>query len=92
VSRHIQTGGPGNGFSSKKRRAQSKVVEMILPEQKMTPVAGGVADMKTAGAGYSTHIPTTPNEVFRHFISERAEGVPFGHGQKTSRIPILETL
>jgi len=29
--------------SSKKRRAQSKVVEMILPAEKATPVAAGVA-------------------------------------------------
>ena len=28
---------------SNKRRAQSKVVEMILPEDKTTPVAAGVA-------------------------------------------------
>ena len=29
--------------SSKKRRAQGKVVEMILPQEKTTPVAAGVA-------------------------------------------------
>ncbi len=29
--------------SSKKRRAKSKVVEMILPEEKTTPVAAGAA-------------------------------------------------
>jgi integrase len=32
-----------HAVSSKKRRAQSKVVEMILPEEKATPVAVGVA-------------------------------------------------
>ena len=32
-----------HAVSSKKRRAQSKVVEMILPEEKATAVSGGVA-------------------------------------------------
>jgi hypothetical protein len=32
-----------HAVSSKKRRAQSKVVEMILPQEKTTPVAAGVA-------------------------------------------------
>ena len=32
-----------HAVSGKKRRAQSKVVEMILPEEKTTPVAAGVA-------------------------------------------------
>jgi len=32
-----------HAVSSKKRRAQSKVVEMILPEDKTTPGAAGVA-------------------------------------------------
>jgi hypothetical protein len=32
-----------HAVSSKKRRAQSKVVEMILPEEKTTPVAASVA-------------------------------------------------
>jgi hypothetical protein len=32
-----------HAISSKKRRAQSKVVEMILPAAKATPVSAGVA-------------------------------------------------
>ncbi len=32
-----------HAVSSKKRRAQSKVVEMILPAEKATPVSAGVA-------------------------------------------------
>jgi len=32
-----------HAVSSKKRRAKSKVVEMILPEEKTTPVAAGAA-------------------------------------------------
>jgi integrase len=32
-----------HAVSTKKRRAQSKVVEMILPEEKATPVAADVA-------------------------------------------------
>jgi hypothetical protein len=32
-----------HAVSGKKRRAQSKVVEMILPEEKTTPVAAGIA-------------------------------------------------
>jgi integrase len=32
-----------HAVSSKKRQAQSKVVEMILPEEKTTPVEAGVA-------------------------------------------------
>jgi hypothetical protein len=32
-----------HAVSNKKRRAQSKVVEMILPAEKVTPVSAGVA-------------------------------------------------
>jgi integrase len=32
-----------HAVGSKKRRAQSKVVEMILPPEKATPVSAGVA-------------------------------------------------
>jgi hypothetical protein len=34
-----------HAVSSKKRRAQSKVVEMILPEQRQTAASAGIALM-----------------------------------------------
>jgi integrase len=39
ITTHIYT----DAVSSKKRRAQSKVVEMILPTERATPVSAGVA-------------------------------------------------